>query len=796
MKLPISWLNEYVSTEGIEPKKLADMLLNIGFEVEEIINIGEGIENVVAGKILDIKKHQDADKLQVCMVDVAKEIITIVTGADNIAIGDIVPIALDGALLPGGKKIVSAPLRGVMSYGMMCSGGELNVDNLVIDGAEVDGILILPPQTELGADIKDILRLNDVVLDVSLTANRPDCQSIYGLAREVAAMLGRKIKPLSLKYKTYEFNGVVPSVKIENYDVCSRYTGQVIDNVVIEKSPDWMRDRLRMVGIRSINNIVDITNYVLTEVGQPLHAFDMRFIANNSLNVRFATENEIIIALDEKKYNLKSNMLVIADSEKPLAIAGVMGGEHSGILNDTACVLLEAARFAKGSVRSTSRALGLRSDSSARYEKGVDWQSVEVGRDRALSLINQLKAGRVMAAFCADSITPPKCKTIKTTANQISELLGITVKVQTIAKVLKALEFDVLINADNLTVNVPLYREDVDNFTDLAEEVIRFYGYDNIQSTLLKKARTTMGSLPTRQVDINKIKNIMCGMGAYEITTYSFINNKLHDKLNLSVNDELRNVITILNPLSEEYAVMRTQLSGNMLSTVSLNLSRKNKDFRLFEIGRTYIADELPLKDLPKENDTLCCSFVGKDESFYTIKAAVITFLSEFMNCEYTLDYSKKSYMHPGISADIIVNGDIVGFFGKVHPQVSKNFDLNEDVYLAEINLEKVLAYYNGRIAFKPLPKFPAVERDLAVVVKEEVSIGEIINVANMATELCGEAQLFDIYRGEQIESGYKSIALSFKLQSQTKTLTDAEIQNAMDCILKALELKCGVKIR
>lgn len=804
MKLPLSWLNEYVSIKDIEPKKLADTLLNIGFEVEEIIYVGKDINNVLTAKILEISKHPDADKLQVCKIDAGKTETVIVTGAHNIAVGDIIPVALDGANLPGEKYIVAAPLRGIMSFGMMCSGSELGIDNNVIDGAEVDGILILPSSTPVGKDIKDILRLNDIILDISVTANRPDCQSIYGMARELGAALSREVKPLNFKYdfssdKDDKNHSIVT---IKNYELCPSYSGTIIKDVKVERSPDWIRDRLLRVGIRPINNIVDITNYVLTEVGQPLHSFDLRFVKDSSIIVRNAEANEKIVALDGKEYALTASMLVIADSEKALAIAGVMGGQYSGILPDTSSVFLEAAKFAKGGIRTTSRMLGLRSDSSARYEKGVDWWCLKAGRERALSLICELKAGKISKDNCCDEAHHSASKTIKTSADQICDLLGIDISKKAIVNILQSLQFGVEEKDGKLKVNVPPFREDIDNYTDLAEEVIRFYGYDNIKSTLLKTASTTVGGLSQRQIRINELKNFVCGLGSYEITTYSFINNKINDKLCIPKNHTMRDVISVLNPLSEEYAVMRTQLAGNMLSTVYLNLNRKNKDFRLFEIGKTYIPKSLPLKELPSENETLCIAFVGKDENFYTIKAAVVEIMSKFLSKSYELDFSAKCYLHPGISADIFVKGyapdgkKVIGSFGKVHPSVAKNFEINDDVFIAEIDLEGILTDDLPKIKFSPLPKFPAVDRDLAVIVKEETPVGKIVETVAEASELCSGIEIFDIYRGAQVEQGYKSVAFSFKLQSPIKTLTEEEIQQAVENILKDLEVKANAKLR
>ncbi len=793
MKLPIGWLNDYVSTEELTPEELADKLLSVGFEVEEIIRLGADIDRVVAGKILDIKKHIDADKLQVCMVDVGSEITTIVTGAQNIAQGNTVPVALDGARLPGGKEIHAAPLRGVMSYGMLCSGKELGVDGSVIEGAEADGILILP-ETTPGTDIKEILRLNETILDISVTANRPDCQSVYGMAREVAAVLGKKCKPLPIKYKTVS-SGLKPHVEIRD-EACSKYTCQVVENVKIQPSPQWMRDRLRYVGVRAINNVVDITNYVLFEVGQPLHAFDTKFVKDLGIIVRKAEPDEKITALDEKEYTLTERMTVIADSEKPLAIAGVMGGEHSGIGADTKTVLLEAARFAKGSVRATSRALGLRSDSSARYEKGVDVMSVDLGRERALALFSQLKAGTVTDAFAQGDAPAVSPKIIRTTVQKISDLLGIDVKQSVIVKILKSLAFEVETDGATLVVTVPLFREDVDNYTDLAEEVIRFYGYDNIHSTFMPTAKTTAGGIDTRQRNLQSVRAAAMHFGAYEITTYSFIGKKALDKLCLAPNDELRRQIEILNPLGEEYSVMRTQLAVNMLHVVSLNCSRKNKKFRLFEVGKTYIPHALPLTELPEERDTLCMAFVGSEENFYEIKAAADEIFRRFGVTPSRMTYGQKPYYHPGISCDYYVGDACICSLGKLHPVAAKNFDITDDVYLCEMDMHTFIENEPPITKFVPLPKYQAVERDLAVVVPEETPVGDILRTVQNANALCSQVRLFDIYRGEQIEKGHKSVAISFLLSAPDKTLNDAEITAIVDDILHALQTQCNATLR
>ena len=494
MKLPISWLKEYAAIGNATPEEVAEALLGVGFEVEEMIYAGEEIENVVVAKVIDCKPHPDSDHLHVCMVDTGKEILQVVCGAPNVKTGDVVPCALSGAKLPGGIEIRPGELRGVTSYGMLCSGKELGVDDTIIEGAEVDGLLQLPKDTTLGTDIRKILGLDEYILDVSVTANRPDCQSIIGLAREVAAAMDVRFTPPVNKYKTVEYDGeYMPGVEIRS-ELCSRYTGRLIRDVRIERSPEWMARRLRLVGIRSINNIVDITNYVLIETGQPLHSFDIRFISKGIV-VRTAENGEKITALDGKEYTLGDDMLVIADSKKPIAIAGIMGGEYSGIMSDTETVFLEAARFDRRSVRVTSRRLGLRSDSSARYEKGVDYTSVDEGRERALALIYKLKAGRIVDVRSDAGIDRPEERVIRTSAKQICSVIGIDIPAKTIEKILRSLGIatETKARSDALVCTVPLRREDIEDFADLSEEVIRYYGYDNLEPTFLKSAACTAG---------------------------------------------------------------------------------------------------------------------------------------------------------------------------------------------------------------------------------------------------------------------------------------------------------------
>ncbi len=794
MKLPLSWLKDFVDID-VEPKELANKLLNVGFEVEEIIYTGEGIRNVVVGKIDKIEKHPNADKLSICSVDVGDRATTILTAATNVKEGDLVPVALDDSDLPTGKHIVAGELRGVMSYGMFCSGAELCIDDSVIEGAEVNGILILPANTKIGSDIKNVLGLDEYVLDIAIPANRSDCQSIYGISREIAALYGKTAKKPNLDYDVASNTGLtIPAAEVWDKDVCSLYTGTLISNVNVGPSPKWMRDRLRCVGIRAINNIVDITNYVLVEIGQPLHAFDTKFI-DEKIIVRKANVAEKIVALDGENYELTENMLVIADKNKPVAIAGIMGGEYSGINDETTCVFLEAARFAKESIRGTSRALGLRSDSSARYEKGVDWESVGVGRERALALFSQLKAGVVTDLRVSDGVDEPEIKTIVTSAQKINSLFGIEVALTTMVDILRSLEFEVSVNGDEITCRVPLFREDIDNYTDLAEEIIRFYGYDELKSDLIKDAHPTVGGLNVKQRNVNEIKKRAVALGAYECCTYSFINPKQYDKLRYSADDNARQVIKLLNPLSEEFSVMRTQLVGSMLNVVYTNQNKKNGEFRLFEIAKIYLPKELPLTNLPDEHEALCLALSGKDEGFYTLKATVNALLGKLVS--YELVRSTAQYLHPGISADMVVDGITVGSFGKIHPVVANSYGIDENVYVAHIDMERFIWNAPKVVSFVPLPKFPVVDRDLAIVVDEKCTVGDLIAcIKKYGAPLIENVELFDVYRGEQIEKGKKSVAFSLRLRSDEKTLIDAQIQECMNAVLSGLRNEYQAELR
>lgn len=791
MKLPLSWLKEYVDIGDITPAELSDKLLSIGFEVEEIITPRDDIQGVVVGHVKSMCRNENSDKLWVCQIDIGTNVVQIVTGAQNVNVGDYVPVATVGAKLPGGKTITPAKLRGVDSYGMLCSGGELCVDDDVIEGASVDGILILPKNSVTGENIMHTLGIDDTVLDVSITANRPDCQAVLNLAREISIVLGKKFKMPKLTYKCTEHADDIPPVTIKNKNLCTRYIGRVIKDVKIEPSPKWMRDRLRMCGIRPINNLVDITNYVLLEIGQPLHAFDRRFI-DGGIIVRAGKESESITALDGKNYDVK-DVLVIADSKKPLAIAGIMGGEYTSILPDTNTVFLEAARFERSNIRRTSRKIGLRSDSSSRYEKGVDWYSTELGSTRALALFDALKCGKICEEVTADSIETPEEKVITTSKSEICSLLGIDIDQKTIVALLKKQGISVKTSGKKLVCTVPLSREDIDGYPDLAEDVMRFYGYDKIVSTHLENTHQTHGGMNIRDMGMEEIKKRLTALGLDEILNYSFISPDMADKLLLDASDPIRNEIAIKNPLSRDISHMRTQLVSSMLNSIARNVVRKNNSMRFFELDKVFIPNSLPLTELPEERITVCIGLCN-DGDFYAIKSLVGE-LAAIFGIKPTYTASHVKYLHPKQSLHIDCGG-LKGDFGKVHPVVCENFALPVNVYIAHIDVADALCRAIELPQFKAISKLPPVERDLAVIVKDTVAVGDMLERVKGVSEYIEEVKLFDIYVGEQIPTGCKSVAFSVRLQPKETTFSDAQIKSIIENVLGTIAAEFDAKLR
>lgn len=796
MLVPISWLKDYVDIR-VSPETLAKKLVAIGFEVEDIIYQNRQATNVVVGKITDVEKHPNADRLRVTRIDVGTKTIQVVT---NVPVqgGETIAVALDGATLADGHKIVRGELRGVVSEGMLCGLEEVGITEDDAPGQKTGDILRFEEGTTLGINALDALGFNDVVLDVSVTANRPDCNSIYKMAKEVAVALRTSCKEPEIDYKTVggSVNDMV-SVEVQNQALCPRYMAAGVKNIRIFPSSQKIKSRLRAVGIRPINNIVDITNYVLTEIGQPMHSFDKRELEGDRIIVRNAREGETIVTLDGKENKLNDSMLVICDSVRPVAVAGIMGGENSGIREDTTQVVFESAKFARDNVRRTSRALNLRSDSSARYEKGIDFASQEYGLKRALTLVYQSGSGDIVDGIIDVKTDYQKTREIRFTTKKLQQILGCKVPKSAVVTILERLGIKVEERDKCLVALVKEDREDIVGVNDIAEEFIRVYGYSHIKPTLFEYSALTKGGIGDKVKFANIVKDTLCACGLSECVTYSFTSPKFADMMNLEKDDMARNTIRILNPLGEALSVMRTTLSHSMIETLCYNITHFNKGAKLFEIANVYLPKSLPLEELPDEEQRLCVGMYGENVDFFTIKGALEnTFNALHLDVEYVR--SSRPYLHPGRSAEVIANGKSVGFLGEIHPDVADNYGVDQRLYVAEISLDAVfdekLLNKKQYVAFS---KFPNILRDLAVVVDDDVLAGDMINAVKRAKikHLC-DVKVFDTYKSDQIGKGKKSVAMSFAFASLERTLTDDEIATEMAKILGVLKRKVGAKIR
>lgn len=747
-----------------------------------------------------MERHPNSDHLWICQINVKTATLQIVTGAQNVQVGDIVPVALDGAVLPDGKRIFNGELRGVKSLGMLCGGSELGLTDADYEGADVDGILILKPDTKVGVDINEILGRTDVILDVSVTANRPDCNSIWGIAREVGAVLHKTVKaPITSYTATPERIFNLLDVQVADAELCPRYMAKAVKNIKICESPKIIKDRLRAVGIKPINNIVDITNYILIELGQPMHAFDYEKIAGHRIVVRRAEEGETITTLDNTTHNLDNDVLVIADAEKPLAVAGIMGGLDSGISDDTHTIIFESAKFARDNVRRTSRKLNLKSDSSARFEKGIDFLSQAIAIDRALTLIQTNGWGTIISGTIDTNMNAVKPRTLTVPYKKINNILGIKVPTEKMVEILNSLQIKTVVKGKRLECQIPAYREDIEGANDLAEEIIRLYGYNKIKSTLFADAsKQTMGGRDAFRTKEDLLKRILTAKGANEIITYSFISPKTFDILRLPKNDALRNAIPILNPLGEDVSIMRTTLVGSMLSIIGSNFSKNNKDGIFFETSKVFAPKALPLKDFPVETETLCIGMYGADYDFFALKGLLDSVFSAFKIDKTTYARVNKPYLHEGRSAEIFVEGESVGYIGEVYPDVQEAYDIDTRVYVAEINLVKLFAQAVDHREFKALPKYPAISRDLALLVKDGVSSDQVVAVIRKVTnrKLLESVEIFDVYKGQGVPKGNTSIALTVVFRAPDRTLTDDEVQAEIDHALKSMKRKYRVKLR
>ena len=804
MKVPFSWLKELVDID-ITAQELEDKLFSCGFEVEERIDLSAGIDKVVVGVITSIEK-QEGTHLSRCVVDCGPygRDIRITTGAPNIFVGAHVPAALDGATLPGGIRIQKRMMQGYESNGMLCSGEELGLNDDLYPGAGVYGLLILPEDTAPGADICPLVGLDDSVFDISITANRPDCQSILGIAREVAAVLHKPLHMPATGYQPVCEADAPITVTVEAPDLCPRYMAHYVRNIRMGQSPRWMKRHLALCGLRSISNVVDITNHTLLEMGQPMHAFDLDKVAGRCIDVRRARPGEKIVTLDEKEFTLTENNLVICDAEKPVALAGVMGGANSGMDDKTHSLLFECATFARDSVRKTSRALGQSSDSSARYEKGVDFSSPSLGLARALHLIQQLDCGDIttLAFDCTDGRSTAR-KVIDTTPDKICAVLGIRVPDQTMIDILTRLEFTVEVDAAGVWhVSVPLYREDVEGYPDLAEEVIREYGYSHIVPTFLKTAAVTNGGLNGEQQRVLKVKRMLAGQGFYEASTLAFYSTAELDMLHIPAEDTARKAIRILNPISENLSIMRTLLAPSMLNVIVDNLKKGNGAGRLFEIAPVYLPKSLPLTERPHERQTLCMGVFGPGEDFFTVKGALEA-LAASLGLAFTYERETATpWLHPGIAASVWCKGKRLGVFGKLSNEINAELKIakdekeNQNIYLAELDYEALSACVEGELHYQPISPYAPVKRDLALVCDEAVTCGAIEDAIRTASPLVTGVDLFDIYRGKNLGEGKKSMAFSLVLADPKAELDAEQVDRAIKKILGNLKYKLGIEIR
>lgn len=796
MKLPLFWLKDYVDID-CTPEELEEKLFSCGFEVEEVVKVNGNVDKIVTCKILKIEKHPNADKLSVTSVDAGKYgVLQIVTNATNIYEGAIVPVALDGSTLASGDRIAAGKIRGVESFGMFCSGEELGIDDDWYEGASTHGVLIFREDFPLGEEVKKLLYSEYVMFDINVTANRPDCQSILGLAREVAAILDKPLKNPDFSYKTDKNVSTRATVKVTNnaLDLCPRYMAHLVSDIKISESPAWMKKRLSAMGIRSINNIVDITNFVLLEIGQPMHAFDLNDLSGREINVRRANVGEKIITLDDKEFVLSDKNLVIADSEKPVALAGVMGGQNSGIKGNTSAVLLESAKFARDNIRKTSRSLGQRSDSSSRYEKGVDFLSPEAGMKRALNLISALGCGKIAADEYDVSDCKHTEKVIKTSFSQVNGVLGIDVPEKCVKNILERLNFGVEAKGDELTVTVPLYREDMESYQDIAEEIIREYGYKHLEPSLLKTSSITLGGRNYTQTKTDELKRLLTGYGFNEIITYSFVSEKEFDAYGF----DKSKAIKILNPISEDMAVMRVSVLPSVVRTVCYNLNRKNQSGRLFEIAKVYIPKKLPLEELPEERETLSFATFGEGEDFFSVKGIAEGIVDNFCNgANLSFVPSKAKYMHPTRSANVYIDGEELGVVGQINPELAEKLGSDKEIYVCEMDLERLRKRFNDKIVFKPISKFPSVERDLAFTVNADIPCEKAVAAIKEAGgEYLESVNLFDVYQGDQIEKNKKSMAFNLVFVASDRTLNVEEVDGYVSAVLENLKTQIGAELR
>ena len=795
MKLSRKWLNEFVDLplSEVNDRAFAEAMSISGSKVEVTEDLSQTMKNVKVGKVVAIERHPDSDHMWVCQIDIGDgKPVQICTGAQNVHEGDLVPAALDNSLLPGGIEIKAKPLRGVPSDGMLCSFKELGATQHDFPYAIENGILILQGDYQPGDDMAEKMGLDDHVVEFEITPNRPDCLCMIGLARETAVTFGKELKLHEPKVEAKAGGNIndLAKVIVEDGDLCQRYTARMVKNVKIAPSPEWMAERIRNAGMRPINNIVDITNYVMMEYGQPMHAFDFSCVGNGEIHVRRAKEGEVIRTLDGTERKLTPGMLCICDTEKPVCVAGVMGGANSEIVGDTGMVLFESANFNGPSVRRTATALGMRTDASARYEKGLDPQNTIKAVERACELIELLGAGEVVEGIIDVVPTEFKTTTVKLEPEKINALLGTDVDRETMIKILTDLGFTV----EGNTIHVPSWRGDVEHYSDIAEEVARFFGYNNIPVKFTGAISTCGGFTDIQQCERN-IGAALRSMGMDEIITYSFISPTYYDKIRLPADSPLRDSLKILNPLGEDTSIMRTTILPSMLEILTRNYNFRNPTASLYEIGRIYLKREDGLADEPK---IVSMGVFGNNASFFTMKGWIEGLFEalDITGAKYVAEKENPSY-HPGRCAKVYVGGTYVGVFGQIHPEVARIYGVDAEMYCAELSFDALYALKGALPVYKPLPKFPSTTRDIAVVCDSNITVGELMDCINEnGGQYLKGCKLFDVYTGHHIAEGKKSVAFSLTMRAEDQTLTDEHAEETVKAVLEALEKKFGAVIR
>ena len=809
MKASLQWMNEYVPLDLNRPaQELADELTQAGIPVEEVLSMDPGLKKIYTGKIIEITKHPDADKLQVCQVQCLSEDgeeITkqIVTAATNVAVGQIVPVAYHKSRLADGTEIKKGKLRGVVSEGMFCSVAEFGISSDLVRPEESQGIYIFPEGTPIGLDIKEALMLDDTVYEFELTANRADCFSMVGLSREFGIMTNQKaLFPVIMVNENGESIEGKASVAIEAHDLCTRFTSRLVTNVTIEPSPLWMQNRLRNSGIRPINNVVDVTNYVMLELGQPMHAYDYDCVADHTLIARRAKAGETLTTLDGNERELNESMLIIADTNGPIGVAGVMGGLTSEVTDKTTNVLFEAAVFNGPSIRRTSKALGMRSEASGRFERGVNHKYTAYAIDRAAQLLQQICPSCKVSVGVIDVYPEPvEQRTVTFTAEQINDYLGTSIEKDRMVDILTKLEFGITESGDTIEALVPTWRDDVTVMPDIAEEVARIVSYDNIAPTIPVAILSSGGMTPKKALT-KEVTHYLAHAGLSQIITFSFMHKDGLTNMMLPEGDNRYTAIPILNPISEEFPYMRTTLVPAVIEAAKRNIAQQNKDLWLFETANVYEPKSLPLTEVPHERPMACGIMMGKvteaawnqaqrDTDFYDVKGVVDGLLAKLGLTQYDIQPSSESYYHPGVSAHYTVNGVTIANYGELHPQVVKNFDLSGKVYMFEIDLEAVLSIIVPPFRYQSFSKFPGTSRDLAIVAPVSVTSGDIVAlIKEHGGEYLESVSIFDVYEGEHIEAGYRSLAYNLQFRSMEGTLNDEDIDGAIQTIIDALATK------